>query len=258
MSTNKPTQPHEEEDRNNGIQVITRAAKVLTALGDNPYGMSLAEIAAVVDLPRSTVQRIVAALDSVQLVRSQVAGGVRLGPALLRLISTANTDVLSIAKPYLEALSIATNETVTLNWASGQQITLSHCLVADRELRVVPRIGMELPLFSTAAGRALLAQQTDKEVSAQLGEAFNAITSQTVKGLDELLPRLAEIRISGVAVQHGETLEDVTSMAVALDTFLGRYAVSLLLPTSRYSANQEYYCEQLLICKQALLAEIGK
>ena len=32
--------------------------------------MSLGEIAQVVDLPRSTVQRIVAALDSAQLARS--------------------------------------------------------------------------------------------------------------------------------------------------------------------------------------------
>ncbi|PQK71359.1 transcriptional regulator, partial [Pantoea ananatis] len=66
-----------EDEKTGGIQVIARAAKILNALGEHPGGMSLGEIAQVVDLPRSTVQRIVAALDSAELVRSSGAGGLR-------------------------------------------------------------------------------------------------------------------------------------------------------------------------------------
>ncbi len=49
-----------EDEKTGGIQVIARAAKILNALGEHPGGMSLGEIAHAVDLPRSTVQRIVA------------------------------------------------------------------------------------------------------------------------------------------------------------------------------------------------------
>ncbi len=59
-----------EDEKTGGIQVIARAAKILNALGEQPGGMSLGEIAQAVKLPRSTVQRIVAALDSAELVRS--------------------------------------------------------------------------------------------------------------------------------------------------------------------------------------------
>ena len=45
-----------------GIQVISRAVKVLRALEGKPDGLSLSAIANEVDLPRSTVQRIVGAL----------------------------------------------------------------------------------------------------------------------------------------------------------------------------------------------------
>ncbi|HBH63187.1 MAG TPA: IclR family transcriptional regulator, partial [Erwinia persicina] len=104
-----------DDERSGGIQVITRAAKILDALGAKPDGMSLGEIAQAVDLPRSTVQRIVAALDSVQLVRSHgAAAGVRLGPALLRLIANVHTDVVAIAQPWLQALCDQTGETVSL------------------------------------------------------------------------------------------------------------------------------------------------
>lgn len=91
-----------EDEKTGGIQVIARAAKILNALGEQPGGMSLGEIAQAVELPRSTVQRIVAALDSAELVRSSGAGGLRLGPALLKLISSVHTDVVDLVSPLLE------------------------------------------------------------------------------------------------------------------------------------------------------------
>ena len=47
-----------------GIQVIARAAAVLRALRDAPSGLSLGALAEATGLPRSTVQRIVAALKT--------------------------------------------------------------------------------------------------------------------------------------------------------------------------------------------------
>lgn len=113
-----------EDEKIGGIQVIARAAKILNALGDHPGGMSLGEIAQAVALPRSTVQRIVAALDSAELVRSSGAGGLRLGPALLKLISSVHTDVVDLARPLLEKLCADTNETVYLARASGTQLAI--------------------------------------------------------------------------------------------------------------------------------------
>ena len=63
-----------------GIQVIARAAAVLRALKDSQTGLSLGQIADRVALPRSTVQRIVAALIDERLLIATRAAGVRLGP----------------------------------------------------------------------------------------------------------------------------------------------------------------------------------
>lgn len=46
------------------VQVIARAASILRALEDQPTGLSLGQIAQRVQLARSTVQRIVAALEA--------------------------------------------------------------------------------------------------------------------------------------------------------------------------------------------------
>ncbi|MFD2980268.1 efflux transport transcriptional regulator TtgT, partial [Klebsiella pneumoniae] len=60
----------ESSARHGGIQVIARAASIMRALGSHPQGLSLAAIAQVVDLPRSTVQRIINALGAEHLVEA--------------------------------------------------------------------------------------------------------------------------------------------------------------------------------------------
>jgi len=247
-----------EDEKAGGIQVIARAAKILNALGEHPGGMSLGEIAQVVDLPRSTVQRIVAALDSAQLVRSSGAGGLRLGPALLKLISSVHSDVVEIVRPFLEQLSADINETVSLARASGTQLAIVHYVVATRELRVVPRIGLNLPLYSTSGGRALLAMESDEDVRLLVGEAYKELTDKTVRTLPQLLALIAEVRASGLAIDRGETLEGITTMAVAIDTLFGRFCITLLVPSARFPKHETRYREAIMQCKEALIREIGK
>jgi len=53
----------QDTHKTQGIQVISRAADILRVLGENAGGQSLGQIARKVELPRSTVQRIVSALS---------------------------------------------------------------------------------------------------------------------------------------------------------------------------------------------------
>jgi len=254
----KDTGSTRDDERGGGIQVIARAAKILNAVGDRPGGMSLGEIAQAVDLPRSTVQRIVAALESAQLIRSYGAGAVRLGPALLRLINNVHSDMIEISRPALDALCHATNETVSLARPSGTQLAIVHHVVASRELRVVPRMGLNLPLYSTSGGRALLALERDEDVRTMVGEAYAELTEKTVKTLPELLNLIGEVRKSGISYDRGETLEGISTMAVALDTLFGRFSISLLVPSARFQKNEALYRVEILRCKEALVREIGK
>ena len=53
-----------KKSEKSGIQLIARSAAILRTLRDHPNGVSLGQIAANVDLPRSTVQRIIGALQT--------------------------------------------------------------------------------------------------------------------------------------------------------------------------------------------------
>ena len=70
-----------KSEKNQGIKVISRATDILRVLGQSTTGLSLGQIALRVSLPRSTVQRIVAALEFEGFISIEAGNaGIRLGP----------------------------------------------------------------------------------------------------------------------------------------------------------------------------------
>lgn len=246
------------DDKSGGIQVIARTAKILSALSDEPGGMSLAEIAKVVDLPRSTVQRIVSALSHQNFVQADRSDGVRLGPALLRLVGRVHTDVVALVRPHLEHLSTDLGETAVLARMSGRNLAFIHIVVAEHVLRVMPGVGGDLPLYSTSGGRALLALHTDQQVRTLLGDTYQQMTPRTINSAAGLIRELGRIRKQGFAWESEESVAGVSSLAIAVDTVLGRYAVSIVAPTARATSARELYADRALRLKEVLQNEIGR
>lgn len=245
-----------ESDKNGGVQVITRAASILNILGAESDGLSLGKIAAAANLPRSTVQRLVGALESVDLLQNG-EGGLTLGPAFLRLVSSVHTDVVTAMRPGLEALAELTGETVALTRPSGKNLTILHCAVATGELQVTPRLGFGRPLYSTSAGRALLALRSDDEVRQLFSEEFRPPQGFSIQTISALIEVLKEIRREGVSYDHGEMIEGVKTMAVGLSTRIGHFSVSMLLPFGRFEKNHEFCRESLHEFRKKIGREIG-
>lgn len=247
----------EENEGNSGKQVIARAAAVLRALENQTGGLSLAQIAKGADLPRTTVHRIVAALEAQQLVSSG-AGGVKLGPAIARLAASAHTDVVAVLRPYAEALGRRTRETVDVCVYRGLHAVSVDQYCSDHELRVVSAVGTAYPIHCTAHGKALLAQMPEDALARLFGERLEARTDQTITALAQLLPHLEQVRAQGYAVDMEEHAPGVCGIGVALATGTSeRYALSLGVPTLRFHAQRELLLSALLQCKAEVEAVLG-
>lgn len=245
------------DDKHSGIQVIARAAAIMRALGKNPQGISLAMIAQEVDLARSTVQRIVAALETEHLVESLgPSGGFRLGPALGQLIHQTQSDIISSVRAALLDLSAKVHESVSLARLAGDRVHVIDCLIYERELRVVFPIGIEAPAHKTAAGRALLAGLGDDRISALLPDLCNQDDpSPEQKAFAE---QIRKTRKQGIAFDQEEHLEGVSAWAILLDTYLGQYSISVLVPSARAKRHADLYRSELLAKKEMIEAKIGR
>ncbi|BFT64293.1 IclR family transcriptional regulator C-terminal domain-containing protein [Pseudomonas moorei] len=233
------------------IQVITRAAAILRCLESEPNGLSLGAIAKRIELPRSTVQRLVDALVVEQLLELQGAGGVRLGPALMRLASHSHVDITQHARPFLEQLAQTTGETAVLETANGDNLLILHSVVSHQALRVSPVAGSMFNIYATSGGKILLSKLDDEAVIKLVGHTLQPLTPKTPT-LSELLAQLKLVREEGFAYDFDEHTIGVGAVAVGLQTPQGSYSIDVVGPVWRLQEDLPGIKEALMNCQSGL------
>jgi DNA-binding IclR family transcriptional regulator len=236
------------------VQVIARAAAILRALEDEAAGLSLGQIAQRVDLARSTVQRIVAALEAEKfLIAASPNGRVRLGPTILRLADSASTDFVAVARPYLMQLSAELKETVDLSVVKNDHLVFIDQVVGSQRLRTVSAVGETFPLHCTANGKAFLAGLDDAAIGRLIGTNYEARTPRTLTRIADLLRDLKMVRKTGVAVDREEhSLGVCAAGVVTRDPAGNAVAISVPVPAQRFFKHQKQIVERLKATKEAL------
>ncbi len=221
-----------------GIRVISRAAEILKIVGKHPEGLTLREIADRVHLPRSTVQRIVSALDDANLlIPASPTSGVRLGPELISLGGLAKQlDIVETLRPLLVRLSKDLGETVDLAVLGSEKAVVVDQIPGIHPLTAVSHVGSSLPLHCSASGKALMSTLAEEELT-KLSKHYR-LTSHTRNSIADwkvLVAELDQISRCGMAIDREECFSGICAIAVALRAPNGEIAaVSMPVPTERF------------------------
>lgn len=226
---------NDESTSRSGIQVIARAAAILRVLRDNSGGMSLGQIAERVDLPRSTVQRIVGALQAERLVIASSSGGsIRLGPEITALSEGTHYNVVEECRLHLSELSRRLGETTDLSVLRGAQMIFLDQVPGTHRLRTVSAVGDVFPLTTTANGRAALALLAPERARA-LVEAEWRRRDQPGDWPD-FAGMLERVRAEGLAWDLDEHTQGISALGGAFRDRNGEiHAISVPVPSQRFA-----------------------
>jgi len=200
------------------IAAIERASDVLSlfAESDEPT-LGITEIGQALGLSKAVVYRILSSFRVKGYVEIDAATRrYSLGPRALQLgLAYLNRiDVRALARPELEALSTATDETATLSVRSGWQRVYIDQVTPDRDVKMVVQLGRSVPLHAGASSKAFLAFLSPSELDALLKEnALTSLTAKTVTSEKTLRKELAAIHERGYAVSLGERMNGAASVA---------------------------------------------
>lgn len=227
---------------------------MLRALKDAPLGQSLGQIAQTVDLPRSTVQRIVQALQEERLlISSSQSGSIRLGPELHALAGAARDNTAERCRPYLQRLMDDTGETVDLSVLRGGRMIFLDQVQGTHRLRAVSSVGEAFPLTTTANGRACLSLLSEPE-ACKLAENERARLG-IASDWQRLARLLTKARAQGLAEDRDAHTEGISALGFAFNDFSGDlHAISVPIPTHRFGGQHAFVTEALM----ALRAEIQR
>ncbi len=252
----------EAEDKNaaqGGIQVIARAASILRTLENHPNGLSLGQIAKSVELARSTVQRIVAALAAEDFVIASGPGDVRIGPGLVRIGASAGSNAADLIRPHLRALGETVGETVDLAVLSGGSTVFVDQVPGRQRLVALSAVGERFPLHCTANGKAILAcfspEDAEELIDASIGEHPDFPLKNRIK----LRAELEQIRKSHIAFDLEEHGLGISAAGIALLDPMGRpIAVSIPVPAQRFADQKEILSSQLKLFRKRIRAAIAR
>ncbi len=223
-----------------GVQVIARAAQVLRALESEPQGLSLAQLAERVGLPRSTVHRIVTALAAEGLVASvSPTGRVRIGPEFARLAAGA-VEFWRPVEPFMRRLHDQLGETVDCGILDGNQVRVVHVIPTTRHmLRAIADIGQSFPLYCTAKGKALLAALDRPAALRMLPSVLHQYTARTLTSAAAIEADLDKVTETGVAYDFEEATLGICAAAIAVREPAGMLlTISVVVPAQRFLGAQ--------------------
>lgn len=233
-----------------GVQVISRVAAILRALANSPGGLGIAELARAVDLPRSTVYRIVATLaDDGFVTMGRGRQGVQLGPELGQLAAASRRGLAEVAHPYMESMAAELNETVDLAVLQRGQVRFIDQAVGSQRLRAQVIIGEVYPAYCTANGKAMLAAQSPAALEGVLATIrLVRHTPNTIVRKASLLKELEEIRRTGVAFDREEHTLQICAVGSVIRDRFGRMAgaITIATPANRFYGREEQLIASLL------------
>jgi|SRR5438067_1884037 len=215
------------------VQSVDRALSVLSLLarrGD----LGVTEIAAELDVHKSTAFRLLNTLEQHQLVEQLgERGRYRLGVGLVRLAGATaiRLDLVQRARPVIERLAEQTGETVNITILSEDTALYVDQVTGTGALGAHNWVGQRIPLHATSNGKVLLAYGA-AELPGSAGERF---TNRTITNANALRAEIDTVRRRGFAVAVDELEVGLTAIAAPIAEADGTIAASVSVsgPTFR-------------------------
>lgn len=226
------------------MQSVLRSFRVLEAVSQHqPIGV--AALSRQLDLPTSTVQRILVTLAEAGWLRPTEGEMTRWTLTAQALIvgrrAVGEIGIREAAAGPMTMLRDLTQETIHLSVLDGTERTvLIDRVDCDRPVRTFNKLGSSGPLHVTSIGRSMLAAMRDEEIEQVIARGLDRLTGNTITDPDRLRASIAEIRELGYAVNIGENRANVCAIGAAVLGIGGRpvAGIAISMPDIRFDHRQ--------------------
>jgi DNA-binding IclR family transcriptional regulator len=221
-----------------------RALQVLEYLAKTPEGTTFSEIARGLSLPKSSAHELLSVMTERSFVEFNPTTKLyRLGIRTWELgqAFVAHRDLITEARPVIQAISAALDETVQLSVLDGLEEVYLDRVDSSQPLRVQAIIGARAPAHTTALGKILLSDRREGDLLSDLrGRKLAAATGNTITTADQLILELRWVRANGFAIDNEEHATGLRCVAVPIRDHTGAIiaSASVAIPITRANADQ--------------------
>lgn len=200
-----------------GVQSIERAFAILRVLSRGALGVT--DIAERTELPKSTVSRLLAALEHEGAVlQVEAGGGYSIGAALATLGEAASPtgSLRSVVRPFVEELALLTGGSAGFTMRDGDRAYwVDNVDDADELVTLADQTGQSFPLHVVPTGLAMLARFSEAELDRYLEGCAGGGVLEALGDAEAIRQRLVSVRTDGVMLSLEELDPGVNAVAAA-------------------------------------------
>jgi DNA-binding IclR family transcriptional regulator len=232
------------------LRSIGRALDVLNCF-DGQTPLSLKEISKEMNVPESSLFRVLRTLERHEYLQQHRDGTYQLAPRLIfGWLVRAADHVKAVARPEMEALVNRFNETASLAFLFDDRIHVLDCLETFHEIRMTNKIGRVLPPHCSAMGKVITAFQ-DRALADRMLEVYGLTprTEHTITDRSRLFAEFADVRERGVACDREESIRGGICFGAAIRP-AGKptvAAISISTPAIRMHGDRELEIQDALL-----------
>lgn len=243
--------------------VLIKAAAILDMIAEHPDS-TLQEIAHATQMTNSTTLKILDTLSLIGYTQKRKNKTYNLGPKLIRYANKniEQIDLVERTLPYLEKLQQSVDETIHLGILSNDEIYYINKLEPkNQSIRMSSKIGIARPLYSSAMGKAVLAEYSEESYKNYLDtHELIPYTENTITNSIKLAKEIEKIKQTHIAYDNEEMEADIFCIGTAIvvnDQLLGTLSVSL--PKYRVTKKlEDSIIQQLLNTKNKIEENLKK
>lgn len=222
-----------------GTQSVRRAIALLKFFSHERTEWGLSELARAARLNKTTAYRLLRALEAEGMVaRSASSGAWRLGNEAVALgaLALRSNDLLTAARPELEALVRETGETASLEVLVGDEIVILDGVEGPSLVGASSEVGTRWPAHATSTGKVLLAAEDGLRRPRRLRK----LTPRTITDLARLERELDRVRQRGWASAVEELEVGYVAVGAPILDHAGRAlaAISVGGPAARLTSQR--------------------
>lgn len=215
------------------VKSLDKAISLLDILASHDGGMKLSELAEAAGFPKSTTHALLSTMRDRGVVSQLDNGAYTLGIKLFEYGSAVSRgfDIGALAKPYLERLSALTGSTAVISMTDNRGVVSFDQAFPAGGVRVMPQIGVRLPLHATSQGKLLLAYLPPRTRDSLLKRSrLVPFTPHTITDRQTLCRDLDDVCARGCAVEDGEYKIGLRSVSAPVFDNTGalRYALTTI------------------------------
>ena len=231
--TSRSLQAGKKDKTDYTINKVVQALDILEQFREGVGEFSVIELSRRLAMKAGYVERLLATLESRNYIElNRATGGYRLGFKNLELAQTVvrQTDLHRVSHPVLVSIAGKCGETTAVAVLKRSCAVELDAVHSDKPVQVVPQVGLHLPVHCTAAGKALIASESDEALGRLLnGMSLGRYTQNTITSVENLRIELRRIAEKGYAVDDEELDQGVRSVAAAIRDHVGQVVGALVI-----------------------------